>query len=156
LNKFYDIIMEEYTRYKLYNDFFEKEKTEAKEKRQKFLENALKKENPEEGLEEQLFDLISKEKVYSSDVQLLFNNLYILVKTYQQLEDMMLLPNDLVEMCTQFEHIVPKTLFVVNQNGVEEREKGVYDSLREAWYKTGALEVIKKQIAEQLKNTPSE
>lgn len=156
MNKFYDIIVEEYTKYKLYNDFFEKEKAAAKEKRQSFLENALKKENPEEGLEEQLFDLISKEKVYSSDVQLLFNNLYTLVKVYQQLDDMMILPKEITEICEQYEHVVPKTLFIVNQNGAEEREKGVYDNLRNAWYRTGALEVIKKQIEQQLKNTPSE
>lgn len=159
-NKFYDIILKDFKKYNDYNTYFEKEKESAKDKRKKIMESMMASEEEvkviPDSIKEQMFDLAIKERIYSSDLQYLYHNLYTLVKAYQQLDDTMVLPKDVVELCEQYEHITPKTVFVVTDKGAEEREKGSLDKIKESWKKSGAQEFAQKQIDEELNNAPQE
>lgn len=152
MNKLYDIIIQEYTKYSEYNTFFEKEKEKLKEVRIKLLKDQLEK--PEEDISERaeniIFDVLVQEKLYSQDLQMLFYNLYTLVKAYVQLEDVMVLPKDLIKVCEDYEHVVPKTIFVVENKAAEERVKGTAETIKKAWKNSGTINILKNQLQEEL------
>jgi hypothetical protein len=152
MNKLYDIIIREYNKYLEYNVFFEKEKLKLKEARVNLLKDQVK--NPEQDITERaenlIFDVLIQEKIYSQDLQMLFYNLYVLVKSYQELEDVMVLPKELIQLCADYEHIVPKTVFVVVNSTAEEREKGTAEKIKTAWKDSGTLNILKTQLEQEI------
>lgn len=158
MSKLYDLIIAKHQEYENYNSFLERKKLEFKDKRSALLETIMEhnltKDEVEiaEDQQEALFDLQTEEKIYNQDAMMLFYNLYINVQTYLQLDDMMVLPKEVTELCTSLEYTIPKTVFVINSRGfAEEREKGKLKEILNPWYKKDQLKVFLASIKNQIK-----
>ena len=157
-NKQYDIIVAKYEEYGNYNSFLERKKLELKDKRKALLEEIMNHNLTRDEIEikeEQktnLFDLQTEEKIYHQDAQILFYNLYLLVENYLQLEDTIVLPKDITELCTELTYTIPKTVFIVNNKGyAEEREKGKLKEIQNPWYKDEQVKSFSASIENQIK-----
>lgn len=157
MNKLYDIVLQKYTEYNEYNEFLEQEKLRLKDARKELLKKVLE-ENLEteevhisDEVQEKLFDFQTEEKIYSQDAQMLFYNLYNLVETYQSLEDMMVLPKEVLELCETLNYLVPKTIFVIEAGKPKEREKGKLEEIKNPFYKNQQLKIFKDSLIPQIK-----
>lgn len=161
MNKLYDIIISLFKEYTTYNEIAEKEKERIKDIDKKIIDQI--KENPEDTeniltdtIKNLFLDKVTFLDVYAKDAQLLFYSLYILVENYQQLEDVPILPKDIVKLCEDFEHIVPKTVMVAEKGKLEERKKGTIENIKTSISSSGAFDFHLKQVEEQFKNQTKE
>lgn len=157
MNKLYDIIISLFKEYTTYNEIAEKEKERIKDIDKKIIEQV--KENPEDSefiltdtIKNLFLDKVTFLDVYAKDAQLLFYSLYVLVENYQQLEDVPILPKDIVKLCEDFEHIVPRTVMVAEKGKLEERKKGTIENIKTSISSSGTFEFHLNQVKEQLKN----
>lgn len=157
MNKLYDIIISLFKEYTTYNEIAEKEKERIKDIDKKIIEQV--KENPEDSefiltdtIKNLFLDKVTFLDVYAKDAQLLFYSLYVLVENYQQLEDVPILPKDIVKVCEDFEHIVPRTVMVAEKGKLEERKKGTIENIKTSISSSGTFEFHLNQVKEQLKN----
>lgn len=157
MNKMYDIIISLFKEYTTYNEIAEKEKERIKDIDKKIIEQV--KENPEDSefiltdtIKNLFLDKVTFLDVYAKDAQLLFYSLYVLVENYQQLEDVPILPKDIVKLCEDFEHIVPRTVMVAEKGKLEERKKGTIENIKTSISSSGTFEFHLNQVKEQLKN----
>lgn len=151
MNKLYDIIISLFKEYTSYNEIAEKEKERIKGIDKKIIEQL--KENSESILTDTIKDLVLDKvtflDVYSKDAQLLFYTLYVLVENYQQLDDVPILPKDIVKACEDFEHIVPRTVMVADKGKLEERKKGTIENIKNSISSSGAFDFHINKIQEQ-------
>lgn len=167
MNKFYDIIISKHKEYLLYNEFLEKIKLESKDKRKTAVEKVYQlnfnESNESEALivpdefTELLYDLQVEEQTYMQDLQSIFYNLYLSVKTYLEIGDGMVLPKEITELCESLEYLMPKPFFIVDDTiSAKEVEKGRLEKRKETLTKNYELEKIKNlilQAIEAQKNT---
>lgn len=157
MNKLYDIIISLFKEYTTYNEIAEKEKERIKDIDKKIVEQV--KENPEDSeliltdtIKNLFLDKVTFLDVYAKDAQLLFYSLYILVENYQQLEDVPILPKDIVKLCEDFEHIVPRTVMIAEKGKLEERKKGTIENIKNSMTNSIPFELYMNKVKEQLKN----
>lgn len=157
INKLYDIIVQKYDDYTNYNKIVEKEKEQIKEKdkaigAQFFKEN---EENPSPQITEKIKNLIIEKKqflqIYSQDAELLFYNLYTLVESYIQLDNVPTLPKKITELCEEYSHIAPKTLMVAENEKLQERVKGTIENLVKSTIESGEMDKVLEIILNQMK-----
>lgn len=157
MNKLYDIIISLFNEYTTYNEIAEKEKERIKDIDKKIIEEL--KNNPEsadsiltDNIKNLFLDKVTFLDVYAKDAQLLFYTLYVLVENYQLLEDVPILPKDIVKLCEEFEHIVPRTVMIIDKGKLEERKKGTIEGIKTSISNSGTFDFHLKQVEEQLKN----
>jgi hypothetical protein len=157
MNKLYDIIISLFKEYTTYNEIAEKEKERIKDIDKKIVEQV--KANSEDSefiltdtIKNLFLDKVTFLDVYAKDAQLLFYSLYVLVENYQQLEDVPILPKDIVKLCEDFEHIVPRTVMVAEKGRLEERKKGTIENIKTSISSSGAFEFHLDKVKEQFKN----
>jgi hypothetical protein len=157
INKLYDIIVQKYEDYTNYNKIVEKEKEQIKEKDKLLASQFFKdnEENPSPQITEKIKGLIIEKKqfiqIYSQDAQLLFYNLYTLVESYIQLDNVPTLPKKITELCEEYSHIAPKTIMVAEKDKLQERVKGTIENLVKSTIESGEMDKILEVILNQMK-----
>jgi hypothetical protein len=158
MNKLYDIIISLFKEYTSYNEIAEKEKERIKDIDKKIVEQ-LKEDSDSvlgDSIKSLVLDKVTFLDVYSKDAQLLFYTLYVLVENYQQLEDVPILPKDIIKVCEDFEQIVPRTVMVVDKGRLEERKKGTIENIKSSISNSGAFDFHISKIQEQFNNQSKE
>jgi hypothetical protein len=160
MNKFYDIIIAQHLEYEQYNKFLQEKQHELAEKRKenaKVIEQIAKTgQTPDEAniqnISYKIYDYHAEEVLYKQDCQSLFYTLYLNVKTYLQLENLMILPKEIVDLCKTFEHTLPKPYFIVEKEEdklvAKEIEVGRADKQKD-FFKSNEV----RNIQQQIKNT---
>lgn len=149
INVFYDRIISIYNQYNNYLFFVEEKRKELFEKRKSIAKVLI--DGDDNSVLDIAFDVVYLDKIYSNDLNLIFNNLYHLVSAYNEIEDIMVLPKEVVELCNSYEAIVPKTVFVIDEKREgKERVLGTVDKIKESLSEIGELdklmEYFKKSI----------
>lgn len=146
-NQLYDKIVGLYGQYLNHVNFVEKKKKDFIDKKKEVAQMLMDADN-EEAIEKISFEVFIEDKIHANDINLIFNNLYTLVEAYIELNDSIILPKEITDLCTNYSDIVMRTMFVVNNSLIcEERVKGSLDKVRETIEKTGQM----KDMAEQFR-----
>ena len=146
-NGLYDKIVNLYSQYQNHLNYIAKKNKEFAEQKAEVAKRLLEADS-EEDIENLSFSIFIEDKIRANDVNLLFNNLYTLVEAYAELEDAIILPKEITDLCTNYSNIVMKTMFVVNDNLTsEERVKGSIDKIKDNLRSTGEI----KNMVEHLK-----
>ena len=161
MNKFYDIILQQFSEYEQYNKFLQEKQLELGEKRKqnaKGLQDIVSSgQTPNDAIiqniSDKIYDYHAEEVLYKQDCTSLYYTLYLNVKTYLQLEDVMILPKEITELCKAFEHTLPKSYFVIELEKdnlvAKEIEKGRADKQKD-FFKSSEVKNIQQSILNSL------
>lgn len=145
-NQLYDRIVNLYKQYLNNVNFIERKKKDFVEKRKEIAQMLMDSEG-DDVIEKVSFELFIEDNIHANDVNLIFNKLYTLVEAYSELDNAILLPKEITEICTKYADIVMKTMYVVNDSLIsEERVKGSLDKIKEAIVKTGEMKAMVEQF----------
>ncbi len=123
----------------LHKDFLElveisKNKNEELQKQKKDL---YTKTNLEESIKD-FSNLATDFTLISRDSQIIFTELFNYIKLYKEL-NFEALPEDVIEFYNKNEVFFPKTLFVVKEGGIVEKEEGSLERERDKFLKSDYL-----------------
>jgi hypothetical protein len=60
---------------------------------------------------------------------------------YSEIPNNMVLPKEIIDACSEYEHLVPKTVFVIKDDiSAEERVKGTVDKIKNSLNEMGEIE----------------
>lgn len=161
MNKFYDLVLSNYKNYERYNQFLQEKQLELIEKRKEnsnlIEEIVAKGEVPDDAIiqdvSDKIYDYHAEEVLYKQDCVYLFFTLYLSVKLYLQLDDMMVLPKEVTELCQNLEHTIQKPYFVIelekDKLSAKEIEKGRADKQKD-YFKTDEVKNIQQFVMNNL------
>ena len=139
VNIFYDRIVALFSQYKNYSTFFENSRKSLEEKRKEIAQKIM--DDDSVTVEKIAFEVMYLDKIYTNDINLLFNNLHNLVMAYSEIPNNMVLPKEIIDICSEYEHLVPKTVFVIKDDiSAEERVKGTVDKIKNSLNEMGEIE----------------
>ena len=139
VNIFYDRIVALFSQYKNYSTFFENSRKSLEEKRKEIAQKIM--DDDSVAVEKIAFEVMYLDKIYTNDINLLFNNLHNLVMAYSEIPNNMVLPKEIIDICSEYEHLVPKTVFVIKDDiSAEERVKGTVDKIKNSLNEMGEIE----------------
>jgi hypothetical protein len=151
-NTLYDKIVSTYNHYQNHLKYIDKKKKDFLEQKMEIAKKIMDSDSQED-IEELSFTIFIEDKIRANDVNLLFNNLYNLVESYTEIEDSIILPKEITDLCTSYSNIVMKTMFVVNDDLTsEERVRGSIDKIKESLKSSGEI----KNMVEHLKKLTTE
>lgn len=161
MNKLYDLVLSNYKSYEQYNQFLQEKQLELIEKRKEnanLIEQIVAKgEIPDEtiiqDISDKIYDYHAEEVLHKQDCAYLFFTLYLSVKLYLQLDDMMILPKEVTELCKNLEHTIQKPYFVIelekDKLSAKEIEKGRADKQKD-YFKTNEVKNIQQSVMNNL------
>ena len=161
MNKFYDIILQHFLEYEQYNKFLQEKQLELVEKRKqnaKEVQDIVSSgQTPDEAIiqniSDKIYDYHAEEVLYKQDCTSLYYTLYLNVKTYLQLDDVMILPKEVTELCKAFEHTLPKPYFIIEKEEdkltAKEIEKGRANKQKD-YFKSSEVRNIQQSILNSL------
>lgn len=161
MNKFYDIILQQFSEYEQYNKFLQEKQLELGEKRKQNAKEVqdivVNGQTPDEAIlqniSDKIYDYHAEEVLYKQDCTSLYYTIYLNVKTYLQLEDVMILPKEITELCKAFEHTLPKPYFIIEKEGeklvAKEIEKGRANKQKD-YFKSSEVRNIQQSILNSL------
>lgn len=145
-NAHYDKVIALYKQYLNHVNFVERKKKDFAEKKKEIAQMLLESDS-DDAIEKISFEVFIEDKLHSNDINLIFNNLYNTVQTYIEVDNSIILPKEITDICTNYADIVMKTMYVVNDSLIsEERVKGSVDKIKDAIVKTGEMKAMTEQF----------
>ena len=97
VNIFYDRIVALFSQYKNYSTFFENSRKSLEENRKEIAQKIM--DDDSVAVEKTAFEVMYLDKIYTNDINLLFNNLHNLVMAYSEIPNNMVLPKEIIDIC---------------------------------------------------------
>lgn len=149
MNKHYDLIVKKYNEYLEHNTFVEKESKALDNMRKEVLRKAIEAEADDisEDMESIIIDSLVLKQLYSNQTNYKFLTLYNSVRDYQETSEQEL-PKEIVTLCENYEHIVPKDLFLLENGILKEKVEGSIEKIKQSYKNSKEF----KQMTELFKN----
>jgi len=136
-----------FNEYQDYSKFLGKRQEELLNKKKEIAKILLESEDDSEDVEEIVFDIFLDIEIFKNDLNILFNNLSNSVSLYLLDPDFEALPEEVLKVCKEYSHILPKKTYTIGENLIPvEVEKGSIEKIKKAAKDGGTLKMLITQL----------